>query len=292
MNTIRRLLLTMSALLIVASIEGMFLDKSFGSGTESQAPVAVAYQFNHQHTMWDRVLKRYVTTQGSESFVDYGNLKRNRHDFDLYVGSLETVSGSEFSGLSEQERLAFLINAYNSLTIKLVLDNYPVASIKDTKVPLSLKNPTRSPWKHEFFRIFMEDHTLDDIEHGIVRKKFNEPRIHFALVCASKGCPALKNEAFVADRLNDQLEDAARTFLKDKTRNRFEPREKILYLSSIFKWYGSDFEKNGGSIKGFVSSRMAATPEEAKAIRDPSVKIKFLDYDWSLNDKKQNEGSK
>ncbi|MGE0634151.1 MAG: DUF547 domain-containing protein [Pseudobdellovibrionaceae bacterium] len=235
---------------------------------------------------------RFVIVEGPASYVDYGTLKRNRRDFDLYVGSLETVTGSEFSGLSEQERLAFLINAYNAITIKLILDNYPVASIKDIKVPFNLKNPTRSPWKYEFFRLFMEDRTLDDIEHGIVRKKFNEPRIHFALVCASKGCPALKNEAFVADRLNEQLEDAARTFLKDKTRNRFEPTEKTLYLSSIFKWYGSDFEKNGGSIKGFVSSRMAATPEEAKAIRDPSVKIKFLDYDWSLNDKKPVEGTK
>ncbi|MGE0634660.1 MAG: DUF547 domain-containing protein, partial [Pseudobdellovibrionaceae bacterium] len=250
------------------------------------------YTFNHEHTMWDRILKRFVAELGPTSVVDYDTLKRNRRDFDLYVGSLETVTGSEFSGLSESEKLAFLINAYNALTIKLVLDNYPVASIKDIKIPLAFKNPTRSPWKHSFFRLFMEDSTLDDIEHGIVRKKFNEPRIHFALVCASKGCPSLRNEAYTADRLDQQLEDAATTFLKDKSRNRFESGEKTLYLSSIFKWYGSDFEKKGGSVKGFVSSRMATTPEEAKAIRDPKVKIKYLDYDLSLNDKPQKVGAK
>lgn len=285
MKVAQNLLLTLSPLFVLGSVQTLFLVKSFGSGTESQAPGAVTYSFNHRHTALDRTLKRFATVQGAVSFLDYGALKKNRHDFDLYVISLESVTGGEFYGLSKPEKLAFLINAYNALTIKLVLDNYPVASIKDIRIPMTLKNPLRNIWDHTFFRLFMENHTLNDIEHEMIRKKFNEPRIHFALVCASKGCPALRNEAFVAERLNEQLEDAATTFLKDKTRNRFEPGEKTLYLSSIFKWYGSDFEKNGSLVKEFIATRMANTPEETKAIRDPRVKIKYLDYDWSLNDK-------
>lgn len=115
-------------------------------------------------------------------------------------------------------------------------------------------------------------------------KNFKESRIHFALVCASKGCPALLNEAIVANKLDQQLENASKNFLLDETRNRFDKDKKTLELSSIFKWYGEDFVKYNGSVKNFVAKRIAADKFQQGLINDSQVKIDFLDYDWSLNE--------
>ncbi|MGE3975319.1 MAG: DUF547 domain-containing protein [Bdellovibrionales bacterium] len=257
-----------------------------GSGTETEPPSPPVTQFRHDHAQWDKFLKKYVTVNNGVSLVDYEAIKKNRRELDSYTESLQTIAGTEFSGLSENERLAFLINAYNALTIQLIIDNYPgIKSIKDIRPSFSLSNPTRSPWKIKFFKLFMEEHSLDDIEHEMIRKKFKEPRIHFAVVCASKGCPPLRFEAYLADKLDMQLTEATKAFLKNGVYNRFDANENTLYLSSIFKWYGDDFVRTHGSVKSFVAPYIAKTPDESRLIQNDKVKIKFLDYDWSLNSK-------
>jgi hypothetical protein len=141
-----------------------------------------------------------------------------------------------------------------------------------------------TPWKIQFFKLFGEPHALDDIEHKMIRQWFNEPRIHFALVCAAKSCPPLRSEAYTADRLEAQLNDAARNFLTDKDRNYFDPSTSTLYLSSIFKWYGSDFNAKYISDRHFIAPFMARDELTVEKIVSESTPLEYLSYDWSLND--------
>ena len=225
---------------------------------------------------WSQWLRAYAKVHGPVTLVNYKKAQNNRKSLDSLMGQFEGVSKSTFDSWSEKDRLAFLINAYNVFTIKLIVDNYPLKSIKD------LGSLFKSPWKKKFFKLFGEDETLDGIEHERIRKKFKEPRIHFAVVCASKGCPALKGEAYVGSRLNDQLEESLRNFLKDETRNRWDEKNNVLYLSKIFKWYADDFKNAAGSELAFLAPRMAGSEAQEKLFNQ--AKIEFLDYDWSLNE--------
>jgi len=130
----------------------------------------------------------------------------------------------------------------------------------------------------------VKNKNLDYIEHGLIRKKYNEPRIHFALVCASVGCPALRREAYIDQKLESQLEDAAVRFLSDKSKNRYLPESHRIELSSLFDWYGDDFVKKFGSIESFIATRMTTNLEEQKSIRNKSAEIIYLSYDWALNE--------
>jgi hypothetical protein len=234
--------------------------------------------FDHNHTLWNRVLHSIVTPDGSRSHVNYAQLKINKKDLDTYLVAIENVTLSEFSTFSEKEKLAYLINAYNALTVQLIVDHYPVKSIKDIGGFLS------SPWKLRFFDLFGQKHHLDDIEHEMIRKNFLEPRIHFALVCASTGCPGLRNEAYIAPKLEEQLENNATLFLEDPSRNRFDHETKTLYLSSIFQWYGSDFEKIFGSLKAYLAPRLTKNPADQADLLSPQTKTSYLEYDWTLNE--------
>ena len=124
---------------------------------------------------------------------------------------------------------------------------------------------------------------MDYIEHDLIRKNFNEPRIHFAVVCASVGCPSLRAEAYVDSDLENQLEDASKKFLQDRTRNYYDSKNKTLHISSIFKWYKNDFEKDNMTIQKFVSSRITTNLAIQKEIIINNPRIEFLDYDWNLN---------
>jgi hypothetical protein len=196
------------------------------------------------------------------------------------------VPRAEFDAWPKAERTAFLVNAYNAWTVELILTAWPdLASIKD------LGSLLRSPWKRRFFDLLGEERHLDDVEHGLLRgaPDFDEPRIHFAVNCASIGCPALRPEAFTADALEAQLEDQTRRFLADRTRNRWDGSEGRLYLSPIFDWYGGDFEKpwrGAASVQAF-----AARYREALGLDDAAVallaaggaRVAWTDYDWALN---------
>jgi hypothetical protein len=206
-----------------------------------------------------------------------------------YLGGLSSVTQAEFRDWTREQKLAFLINAYNAFTIKLVLTRYPdLKSIKD------LGSFLTSPWKKEFFTLLGAERSLDDVEHGLIRAPgaFDEPRIHFAANCASIGCPMLRDEAYVAERLDFQLEDGVRRFLGDRSRNRYDRASAGLEVSRIFDWYKADFEKGSrgiSSVSQFLARYAEVFTDEAApraVIRQGQARIRYLDYDWALNDSK------
>lgn len=218
------------------------------------------------HSGFNAVLKSYVDSKGQ---VDYPALKSNRVALDTYLRETGAVTESEFKGWSRDEQLAFLINVYNAETLQLIVDNYPTKSIR------KLGGLLTSAWDKKTVILFGKEETLNYLEHDTIRVDYaDEPRIHFALVCAAKGCPPLRNEAYLASKLEAQLEDQARTFLTDTEKNRIE--SDTLYLSSIFDWYGDDFTKTGQTLNEYVAPFMKGDPA--------GKKVKFTDYDWSLNE--------
>ena len=237
---------------------------------------AIAQTFDHGHTAWTEILTRHVANDGGITVVDYAAIQAEASGLERYVDVVTRVTPAQFETWSEPERLAFLINAYNTLTVTLIVDNYPVTSIKD------LGGWFSSPWKQRFFTLLGQERHLDDIEHGMIRAQFDELRIQFAANCAASGCPLLRAEAYVASRLDDQLEDNARVFLRDVRRNRYE--DGTLWLSELLDWYESDFTRHGGSLKTFVAARLTDDPAAAAAIAAPKTRVRFLDYDWTLND--------
>ena len=251
-----------------------------------------ACAFDQTHAGWDALLKRDVVVApgGNSSRVDYAAFKRDQDALNLYLDGLSAVTAGEYQAWTREQQLAFLINAYNAYTVKLVLTRYPgIKSIKD------IGSLVRSPWKQEFFTLLGGPRSLDAVEHGMIRAPgvFDEPRIHFALNCASIGCPMLREEAYVAARLEAQLESGVRRFLGDRTRNRFDPGSSRLELSAIFDWYKADFEKGGlgvNSVPRFLARYADFVADEAVGhalVRRGKLPIRYLDYDWTLNDVKK-----
>lgn len=238
------------------------------------------------HAVWNSLLQRHVHVlgQGQSTQVDYAGMARERARLRTYLDALAAVRSREFDRWPKSERLAFLINAYNAWTVELVLTRYPdLRSIKDIGGVFS------SPWKKRFIPLLGQIRSLDDIEHGLIRAEgaYEEPRIHFAVNCASVGCPALRREAYDAARLDAQLEDATRQFVGDRTHNRVGGQS--LQVSSIFKWYRDDFEtswRDARSLGAFLALYGAALGlDEAQRTRlvAGDMDISFLDYDWRLN---------
>lgn len=220
------------------------------------------------HSIWNALLSQY-NHQGQ---VDYEGLKKAEARLDAY---LDGLAGIAPQSLDRDEQFAFYANAYNAWTVKLILTGYPgVASIKD------FGSLFKSPWKRKLAEINGEILTLDHIEHDILRPRFNDPRVHFAINCAAKSCPALYREAFVGARLQAQLDDATRRFLNDERFNRLA--EKTLYVSRIFKWFKADFN---GDIVGFFERYAAPELKAGIAADRENIKVKYLIYDWSLNSK-------
>ncbi len=250
-----------------------------------------ALAFDHSHKAWDDFLHGHVkyVQGGNASRVDYALVVKDHAQLKAILADYAKVTRAEFDGWSKAQQQAFLINDYNALTIEKILQRYPnIKSIRDFGTVFG------NPWKDKFFNLFGEPATLDTIEHEILRKpgSYDEPRVHFAVVCASIGCPMLRNEAFTAEKLESQYQDGMTRFLSDRTRNRYDPRSNNLGISMIFKWYGGDFEKGN---KGFTSVKQALSkfadqladkPEDRAAVRDQKANVSFLDYDWSLNDSK------
>lgn len=250
---------------------------------------AMGDSFDHQHAAWDRLLTKHVKwiSGGSASQVDYGGFKKDRQDLKKYLDDLSSVNQQAFDTWTRDQRLAFLINAYNAFTVELILTRYPdLESIRD------LGSFFSSPWKKRFFVLLGARRHLDEIEHEMIRKPgvYDEPRIHFAVVCAAIGCPGIRNEAFTADRLDAQLEDSLKRFLSDRSRNRFNDREDRIEVSKIFKWYRVDFEPGRGpfsSLENFFSKyakTLTQNESHREKIKTRKVDIHFLDYDWKLND--------
>jgi hypothetical protein len=246
--------------------------------------------FDHSHGTWDTLLKRHVVliSEGNGSQVDYAGMLSDRAALDTYLASLSAVTESEYQSWSKPQHLAFLINAYNAFTVELILTRYPdIHSIKE------LGSLFRSPWKQRFFTLLGQERHLDELEHTLIRAPgvFNEPRIHFALNCASVGCPMLRNEAYTAERLDAQLQDSLRRFLSDRSRNRFDPTSGRLQVSKIFDWYGEDFEQGHQGITslqalfGKYAELLTDSSASRRRIAGGDYRLEFLDYDWRLNDR-------
>ncbi len=235
------------------------------------------FSFDHSHNAFDQILGDVVIQKGWQTTVDYDLLHSNPDSLNNYLDQLEAVKKTDFDSWNKQEQMAFLINSYNAFTLKLILNNYPeIESIRD------LGGLFSSPWKKKFFNLFGKKTNLDYIEHNMLRKEYNEPRIHFAINCASKSCPALQKKAYIGSQLNEQLENATVQFLRDPQHNRFNKEKNQLEISSLFDWFKTDFTKSG-SLINFISAYISDDPEIQNLLKHDSIKIKYLDYNWSLN---------
>ena len=222
--------------------------------------------------IFDSVLNRYVSADG---LVDYKGLKKDK-EFKEYI---EYLSNTDPRSLpSGKHRMAFWINAYNAFVIKGVLEEYPIKSVlKVGLIPHSF-------FKRKKFKTERGEITLQVLENEKLREAFREPRIHFVINCASISCPKLITEAYSTEKLEEQLEAQAVSFINDKSRNYLEKENKVLYLSRIFKWYEGDFIKNGERITDYVARYL--NPDDAEFVRNNEVVVKYLDYDWGVNEQK------
>jgi hypothetical protein len=257
------------------------------------APVAAvqaqSQTFDHGHDAWTVLLKRHVVLLrgGQASQLRYAGLQADRAALKAYLDSLSALPPEAFDRFTKPQQQAFLINAYNAFTVELILTRYPaLKSIKD------LGGTFSSPWKTKWIPVLGGRLSLDDIEHSMLRRRgvYDDPRVHFAVNCASVGCPMLREEAFVGERLDAQLEQQAQRFMADRTRNRWNGQRQRLELSKIFDWYGEDFRlghRGIGSLKAFAARHadlLADAPADRERIRSAAVDVVFIDYDWSLNE--------
>jgi hypothetical protein len=218
--------------------------------------------------IYAELLKKYV----ARGKVDYRGFQSEEDRLDQY---LEVLEGTDPDALSREEQFAFYVNVYNAWTIKLILTRYPdIQSIKD------IGGIFNSPWKQKIVRLNGGLFALDDIEHNILRPLFRDPRIHFVINCASVSCPPLRSEPYSATILQEQLTEATTAFINDPERNRIEGN--ILFVSKIFKWFPEDFNED---VVGFVSSYARGDFRDSIAANQDRIKIKYLEYDWSLNGK-------
>ncbi len=260
--------------LLTAFLTGVVIFTAF-----MQVEPLAAQPKTFDHSIYDALLKQYVNEQG---LVDYQGLKAKGADqLDAY---LQTLAATNPAQLGEKERLAFWINAYNAYTLKLIVESYPVESIKETAGGAFIPR-ARSPWEAAFATVGGTDYTLNEIEHEIIRKAFDDPRIHFAVNCAAKSCPKLRPEAYVGARLDAQLDDQAWAFLHNEELNRIPAGEGAIALSKIFKWYGEDFGGSDAAIQAFLAPYFEGTVREK--LEAGAYEIDFLDYDWSLNEQQR-----
>ena len=245
---------------------------------------AAPAQVDAGQAVWDSLVKKHVKwlPDGKQSRVDYAGFAKDRAEVKKVLDALSAVPRAEFDTWTQPQRMAFLINAYNAFTVELILTKYPdLKSIKD------LGSFVQSPWKKKFFTLLGEPRYLDWIEHEQLRPLYADPRVHAAVNCASIGCPALRNEAFTAAKLEAQLDDGMLRFMGDRTRNR--AKDGKLEVNSIFKWFREDFEKGH---KGFgkledvfakYATQLSDDAADQERLKAKTLAVSFLDYDWSLN---------
>jgi len=218
--------------------------------------VRVAIQAK-MHEKWNALLKQFVTIEGN---VNYEGFRKNRPKLTAYINSLNENMPEEF--WSQDEKLAYWMNAYNAMTVDLILRNLPLESIKDID----------KPWEQRYWKLGAKYYNLDEIEHQILRK-MDDPRIHFGINCASFSCPPLLNVAFTSEKVNDQLDFLAQQFINDPKRNTIA--SDSAQISKIFDWFSKDFKQNG-SVIDYLN-----TYSETKI--NSNARIRYMDYDWSLN---------
>ena len=267
-----------------------------GAAPQPEAVAVIESSAEFGYTMYDALLNEHVDDEG---MVDYAALKADRETLDQFIASLGAVSVAELKSWSTEAQLAFWINAYNAITLKYIVDNYPIQKgglISRALYPANSIRQIPGVWDKLQTPVAGAPITLDAIEHEVLRKEFAEPRIHMAIVCASIGCPPLRNEPFVAERLEDQLDEQSRHFLAHPDRFRIDRPSRIVYLSPILDWFGEDFvpvyepsetltsgyDSKTAAVLEFVSRYVESA--EARLVQSGEYTVKFTDYDWSLNE--------
>lgn len=240
------------------------------------------------------ILKKFVD---KNSMVNYKGLKKARTKLDSFVSKIEELKDEEYSKWNDESKISFWINVYNALTLRAIIDNYPInaSAIRSLKYPKNSIRQIPGVWDKIKFIVMGKPVTLNEIEHKILRKKFKEPRIHMALVCAAIGCPILRNKPYIGNNLEKQLNDQTRKFISDSNKFKIDRKKRILYLSPIFKWFSGDFmekygtskkfrnyKKNERAILNFVSNYLSK--DKINLFLENKYKIKYLKYDWTLNE--------
>lgn len=278
---LKKLLFFLPLLIFLASCGGLNNPTNLGEKNQNtqESTTTSAQPFNYQD--YNSILKEYVNAEG---LVDYERLKKNRQKLDEFNAAIGAVTPSTYDSWTEAEKIAFLVNAYNSFTLESIIDKYPTKSIRNII----------GVWKIRKFDIVGEKLTLDHIEHQILRKEFNQPGIHVALVCAAISCPPLRQEAFTGSQLEKQLDDQANKFLGNNQSLRIDRENNAVYFSSIFQWFGEDFEKTyaqEANIDGLNKTETAivnyahqyVNSDAQKYLKQGGYQVKYSDYDWSLN---------
>ncbi len=244
-------------------------------------------------TSYRKVLQ-YVDDRG---LVRYADLKTHRLVLDRFVSELGRLDRATYEAWPEPSQLAFWINAYNGLTLQVIVDHYPIQSsfLASLRFPRNSIRQISGAWDRIEFQVMNRKLTLDAIEHEILRKKFAEPRIHMALVCAALGCPPLRREPYAGERLDGQLDDQTRRFLASPSKFRVDRKRGTVGLSPIFDWYGGDFMAKYQPASGFHNrgARLSAVLNFVGRYVSPGLRgflvagnydVYYLDYDWSLNE--------
>ncbi len=245
----------------------------FAACDRSAAPVPErpAVPFDHDHPQLRAFLQQHVR----HGMADYAQFKEGNATLDAYLAQVAQVPHAQFEGWTVPQRLAFLLNVYNASMLRLAARHYPLDEVTDI-------GGFGSVFKMPVVELFARKHSLDDVEHGMIRRQFRSPQVHFALVCGARSCPPLRNEPYTAATLETQFADQARQFLADPKKNRVDVARKVVHLSPIFKWFSEDFGKSDREIIEFVAPHFSA--EAAAALRAGGFSLQYTDYDWSLND--------
>ncbi len=245
---------------------------------------------------FEKILKNHVDNNG---MVNYKALKAKPDNLDSFINIIANLNPDEYETWDHNAKVAFWINCYNALTLKVIIYNYPIKSsfFRSQRYPSNSIRQIPGVWKKITFTVMGKKLTLDEIEHRILRKRFDEPRIHMALVCAAKGCPPLLNEPYRPKELDRQLAQQSRKFLSDPLKFRMD--NNTVYLSPIFKWFADDFVSKYGSNKdfaqykepaasvlSFISGYLEGAVQQLLKSSEP-LKIKYLQYNWTLNEQKK-----
>lgn len=254
------------------------------------ATVSAQAAFDKQHSILTGELKKYVDSSG----VHYAKWKQHPQELDRYLAQLAAISADQYNRFNDNEKKALWVNAYNALIIRIVLDHYPIHGSK-TYYPPDSARQIPNLWEAYRFKVAGRDVNLYDIEHKIIRKDFKDPRMHFVVVCASRGCPSLKSSAYTAATMERDLDAAARKFMTDTKHVEFDSEHKLLKVSKLFEWFPLDFAPPAGSKlpatplsddEIVLSYALSFAPQEIqKDFADPKqIHVMYMEYDWSLND--------
>ncbi len=251
-----------------------------GCGSAEQAKISTS--FDPGYKIYATVLAKSVNGEA----IDYKQLKENRLSLDTVVAQFSALSSEAYARMTTSESMTFWINAYNAITLRSIIDAYPVQSIRDIK----------GVWKEKQWNVAGRIVTLDEIEHSILRPDYKDPRVHFAVNCASVGCPPLLPVPFKPEQLDSQLHEVSAQFVNHLTRNKIDINRATISTTQIFEWFGDDFialyggdqqfsylEKKDAAIMNFIYTYANETNANLLSSYE-KWSLEYYDYDWSLND--------